>query len=192
MEIPGSQARLYVGRVGTGAFPGSFGIFRFRRANIRPRAPRIDGTNSEGLPGAVRGNTFTPGTALTPIVGGTTFPTFKEYPHESQLPGVGVCDIEIEQVTWDIDQIVYAVPAGGTFVNITPQRYYSAVIAPVWSRLTARDLYTFYSIYVEEARHSIDVKEAQPVNVTGYTNGPWTFPRGDAGSLAGLLFPATA
>lgn len=194
--IPGSQARMFVLR-GGGSPLGSAVIFRFRRINIRPRVPRIDATNSEGLPGDVRGDSWpVPNGILPPVPGplpaaglsggagvalphplGGFFPAFKNYPYESQLPGVGVCDVEVEQATWDTDQIPFQIPLpGGNNNIIMPGKYIQVVIRPNYWQTGKRFAYTFWSLYVEESPHRIDTKGDQPVSFTSYSNGPWTYP----------------
>lgn len=217
MMIPGSQARLWIGFHAYSNFGKSpalilsaMRVFRFRTINVRPRAPRIDVTNSEGLPGATPGSDLLPvggggwpvapaaaapdpGPVIPPVTFGgpaMSFLPFKLYPSESQLPGVGVCDVEVEQASWDYSQIVYSFPlAAASLVPIVPQRYISMVIAPNWFRVFTPELWIFPSIYIEEAPHRINVKQDQPVSFTGYTNGPWRYPQSAAGAMT--AFPST-
>lgn len=189
MEIPGSQARILVAPfTGAKINASSMTIYRFRRARVRPRAPRIEGTNSEGLPGALRGNawgpTIVPGGTfpsanLMPPIGAIPYPHFKQMPYESQLPGVAVTDLEVENATWDHDQIMFDLP-GALLTNIIPQRYITVVVIPNWLKFSAADIYQFYSIYIEESPHNIDIKENQPVTFSGFSNGPWLYPRSSA------------
>lgn len=207
MMIPGSQARLWIGQPVTDNTTSMnitlMRVFRFRTINIRPRAPRIDVTNSEGLPGGVRGNLWDApgangiaqsGQVWNPFVVANQrlpFTGFKNYPTESQLPGIGVCDVEVEQASWDFQQIVYSVPNGVIPIEIIPQRYISCVIAPNWQRLNTPELWVFPNIYIEEAPHRINVKQDQPVTFTGYTNGPWRYPQNIIdGGLQFKNFPA--
>jgi hypothetical protein len=179
MMIPGSQARFIVFPHVTGVTTGM--IFRFRRATITPRVPAIDVTNNEGLPGAVRGTDWPSteaglltGIANNLIAAAPNFVPFKDYPYESQLPGVGVCELEIEQASWEFDQILFHTP---TVTNpIMPGRYIRGVMRPNYWQTGSRFAYSWYSLYVEESPHRIDVKGDQPITFRARSNGPWTYP----------------
>lgn len=162
MMIVGSQARMMVGRP-FNLFQNfnlvSFRVFRFSRLELRPRAPRISGANSEGLPGAVRGNTWL-------INHGNRW---KDYPVMSQLPGVAEWELRVTQMSFDIDQVIYQAPFA-----IVPQRYIGAFIWPDYAFPAIR--YVISSLYIEESPHVIDVARDQPVDFTGYSNGGVIFP----------------
>lgn len=176
MMVPGSQARLFLG----GAFTlNSLVIFRFERMEIRPRAPRIPGTNSEGLPGAVRGNAWV----------AANMSLFKRYPHVSNLPGVGEWEVRVTQAHWDYDQVIYQVPS----VNpIIPQRYVGMMCRPHFGMVQPQFSYVAPCMYVEEASHVIEVMRGQPVDFTMYSNGPFQFPQTSVGSIAPSVFPIIA
>lgn len=181
MQIVGSQARLIMGLGGPLSNLSGGSIFRFKRVRITPRAPAIKGTNSEGLPGAVRGSTWTAATGNE----------WKNYPSETQLPGIGVCEIEVEQACWDSDQIIYQFP--GPTIAIWPQRYIRNVAflpnfrqAAIVPGNVVQNHWFFNSIYIEEAPHEVEIDGEQRVTWRGLSNGGWRYPGVTSGIFGGI------
>lgn len=165
MNIPGSQARLVLNGL----------RFRFERMEVRIRAPRIMSTNSEGLPGAVRGNTWI----------NAFMALWKNYPTVSIMPGVAEMEVRVTQASWDFDQVIYQVPLA---TPIIPQRYVTNfAMAPNHRQSAPQFLYACGSMYVEEANHVVEVIRAQPVDFTMWSNGPFTMP---SSALTSFPFPA--